>query len=126
MTTRSARTVSTSALTMKPCEAESERLIMIVAVGMVRLTDQVKLQHDNQQLLIRDLESPRMEGQQWRNDMRGLRLAAIWWQSTGPCGADGLGRLGFPRGSIGVLRSGRRLMAFGLYHNAEQRVIHIV
>jgi DNA-binding CsgD family transcriptional regulator len=47
-------------------------LIVIVAVGMVRLTDQVKLQHERQQLLIRDLESTRMEGQQWRNEMRGL------------------------------------------------------
>lgn len=47
-------------------------LIVIVAVGMVRLTDRVKQQYEQQQLLIRDLETARVEGMQWRNSMRGL------------------------------------------------------
>jgi len=47
-------------------------LIVIVAVGMVRLTDQVRLQYEEQQLLIRDLETARVEGMQWRSDMREL------------------------------------------------------
>ena len=47
-------------------------LIVIIAVGMVRLTDQVRQQYEKQQLLIRDLESARVEGMQWRNEMREL------------------------------------------------------
>jgi DNA-binding CsgD family transcriptional regulator len=47
-------------------------LIVIIAVGMVRLIDQVRQQYEKQQLLIRDLETARVEGMQWRNDMREL------------------------------------------------------
>jgi len=47
-------------------------LIVIVAVGVVRLSDQMKQQNAKQQLLNRDLEAARMEGMQWRNNMRDL------------------------------------------------------
>ncbi len=47
-------------------------LIVIIAVGMVRLSEQVGLQQERQKLLVRDLESARMEGLQWRNNMREL------------------------------------------------------
>ena len=47
-------------------------LIVIVAVSVVRLTEQVRQQYDEQQLLIRDLETTRAEGLQWRDSMRDL------------------------------------------------------
>jgi len=47
-------------------------LIVIIAVSMMRLSEQVGLQHERQQLMVRDLESARMEGLQWRNSMREL------------------------------------------------------
>ncbi|MCB1786141.1 MAG: response regulator transcription factor [Chromatiaceae bacterium] len=47
-------------------------LIISIAVGMVRLTDQVRQQHDQQQLLIRDLETARVEGMRWREHRREL------------------------------------------------------
>jgi DNA-binding CsgD family transcriptional regulator len=47
-------------------------LIVIIAVGMVRLTEQFKIQHETQMLLIRDLETARVEGMQWRNGMSDL------------------------------------------------------
>ncbi len=47
-------------------------LIVIVAVGMVRLTDQVQRQYDEQRLLIMDLETSRIEGMQWRESMSDL------------------------------------------------------
>ena len=47
-------------------------LIVVIAVGMVRLTDQVKQQYEKQLLLIRDLETARVEGMQWRNNMSDL------------------------------------------------------
>ncbi|MET0028884.1 MAG: LuxR C-terminal-related transcriptional regulator [Candidatus Thiodiazotropha sp.] len=47
-------------------------LIVIIAVGMVRLTEQIQVQHENQMLLIRDLETARVEGMQWREGMSGL------------------------------------------------------
>ena len=47
-------------------------LIVIVAVGMVRLTEQFKIQHETQMLLIRDLETARVEGMQWRSGMSDL------------------------------------------------------
>jgi DNA-binding CsgD family transcriptional regulator len=47
-------------------------LIVIIAVGMVRLTEQFKIQHETQMLLIRDLETARVEGMQWRSGMSDL------------------------------------------------------
>lgn len=47
-------------------------LIVIVAVGMVRLTDQVQRQYDEQRLQIMDLETSRLEGMQWRESMSDL------------------------------------------------------
>jgi len=47
-------------------------LIVIIAVGMVRLTDQVRQQYEEQHLLIRDLETARVEGLQWRSNMSEL------------------------------------------------------
>ncbi|MEW8587204.1 MAG: helix-turn-helix transcriptional regulator [Candidatus Thiodiazotropha sp.] len=47
-------------------------LIVIIAVGMVRLTEQFKIQHETQMLLIRDLETARVEGMQWRSGMSEL------------------------------------------------------
>jgi DNA-binding CsgD family transcriptional regulator len=47
-------------------------LIVIIAVGMVRLTEQFKIQHETQMLLIRDLETARVEGMEWRNGMSDL------------------------------------------------------
>ncbi|WP_125932002.1 helix-turn-helix transcriptional regulator [Thiosocius teredinicola] len=47
-------------------------LIVVIAVSMVHLTDQVRRQYEEQQLLIRDLESARIEGRQWRDSMRDL------------------------------------------------------
>jgi DNA-binding CsgD family transcriptional regulator len=47
-------------------------LIVIIAVGMVRLTEQFKIQHETQMLLIRDLETARVEGMQWRSNMSDL------------------------------------------------------
>jgi DNA-binding CsgD family transcriptional regulator len=47
-------------------------LIVIIAVGMVRLTEHFKIQHETQMLLIRDLETARVEGMQWRNGMSDL------------------------------------------------------
>jgi DNA-binding CsgD family transcriptional regulator len=47
-------------------------LIVIIAVGMVRLTEQVQQQHEKQMLLIKDLESARVEGMQWRDSMSDL------------------------------------------------------
>ncbi|MES9925185.1 MAG: helix-turn-helix transcriptional regulator [Candidatus Thiodiazotropha endolucinida] len=47
-------------------------LIVIIAVGMVRLTEQFKIQHEAQMLLIRDLETARVEGMQWRNSVSDL------------------------------------------------------
>lgn len=47
-------------------------LIVVVAVGMVRLIDQVRYQQETQLLLIRDLETARLEGLQWRNDRSDL------------------------------------------------------
>ncbi|MBK1730833.1 helix-turn-helix transcriptional regulator [Thiococcus pfennigii] len=49
-------------------------LIVTIAVGMVRLTDQMKHQYQQQQLLIRDLETARVEGMQWREKRRELML----------------------------------------------------
>jgi DNA-binding CsgD family transcriptional regulator len=47
-------------------------LIVIVAVGMVRLTEQVERHHEEQMLLIKDLEIARLEGEQWRESMSDL------------------------------------------------------
>ncbi len=47
-------------------------LIVIVAVGMVQLTEQFKIQRETQMLLIRDLETARVEGMQWRSGMSDL------------------------------------------------------
>ena len=47
-------------------------LIITIAVGMVRLTERFKQQHEEQMLLIRDLETARIEGMQWRSDMSEL------------------------------------------------------
>lgn len=47
-------------------------LIVVIAVGMVRLTEQVRFQHEKQLLLIRDLETARLEGLQWRHDRSDL------------------------------------------------------
>jgi DNA-binding CsgD family transcriptional regulator len=47
-------------------------LIIIIAVGMVRLTEQFKIQHETQMLLIRDLETARVEGMEWRRGMSDL------------------------------------------------------
>ncbi|MET0067152.1 MAG: helix-turn-helix transcriptional regulator [Candidatus Thiodiazotropha sp.] len=47
-------------------------LIVIIAVGMVRLTEQFRTHRETQMLLIRDLETARVEGMQWRNGMSGL------------------------------------------------------
>ncbi len=47
-------------------------LIVIIAVGMVHLTEQVRESRDQQRLLIRDLETARIEGQQWRESMSDL------------------------------------------------------
>ncbi len=47
-------------------------LIIIVAVGMVRLMEQVQDHHDKQMLLIKDLETARIEGMQWRDSMSDL------------------------------------------------------
>lgn len=47
-------------------------LIVIIAVGMVRLTEQVREHHDRQMLLIKDLETARVEGMQWRDSMSDL------------------------------------------------------
>lgn len=47
-------------------------LVVAIAVGMVRLTDRVRQQHEEHQLMIRDLESARLEGRQWRDNMREL------------------------------------------------------
>jgi DNA-binding CsgD family transcriptional regulator len=47
-------------------------LIVIIAVGMVRLTEQFSIQHETQMLLIRDLETARVEGMQWRSNMSDL------------------------------------------------------
>ena len=45
-------------------------LIVIVAVSMVRLADQMERHHEEQRLLIRDLQTTREEGLRWREDMR--------------------------------------------------------
>ena len=47
-------------------------LIVITAVGVVRVLDQMQLQHQQQMSLIRDLEIARAEGIKWRDDMREL------------------------------------------------------
>ncbi len=47
-------------------------LIVIIAVGMVRLTEHVRHQHEEQMLLIKDLETSRVEGMQWRDSMSHL------------------------------------------------------
>ncbi|MES9939124.1 MAG: helix-turn-helix transcriptional regulator [Candidatus Thiodiazotropha sp. 6PLUC2] len=47
-------------------------LIVIVAVGMVRLIEQINIQHETQMLLIKDLETARVEGMQWRGKMSDL------------------------------------------------------
>jgi DNA-binding CsgD family transcriptional regulator len=47
-------------------------LIVIIAVGMVRLTEQVEQHHEKQMLLIKDLETARIEGMQWRENMSHL------------------------------------------------------
>ena len=47
-------------------------LIVITAVGMVRVMDQMQRQHHTQLSLIRDLEIARTEGIKWRDDMREL------------------------------------------------------
>jgi DNA-binding CsgD family transcriptional regulator len=47
-------------------------LIVIVAVGMVRLMEQVQENQDKQMLLIKDLETARLEGMQWRDSMSDL------------------------------------------------------
>jgi DNA-binding CsgD family transcriptional regulator len=47
-------------------------LIVIIAVSMVRLTDEVKRHYEEQQLLIRDLETTREEGLRWRENMRDV------------------------------------------------------
>lgn len=47
-------------------------VIVIIAVGMVRMTDQVQLHHEKQMLLIKDLETTRVESMQWRTKMSGL------------------------------------------------------
>jgi DNA-binding CsgD family transcriptional regulator len=47
-------------------------LIVIIVVGMVRLTEQVELQYEKQMLLIKDLETARVEGMQWRDSMSDL------------------------------------------------------
>ncbi|MCM8854749.1 MAG: helix-turn-helix transcriptional regulator [Candidatus Thiodiazotropha sp.] len=47
-------------------------LIVIIAVGMVRLTEQFNIQHETQMLLIKDLETARVEGMQWRSGMSDL------------------------------------------------------
>jgi DNA-binding CsgD family transcriptional regulator len=47
-------------------------LIVIIAVGMVRLTEQIEQQHEKQMLLIKDLETARVEGMQWRDSMSDL------------------------------------------------------
>ncbi|MEW8507732.1 MAG: helix-turn-helix transcriptional regulator [Candidatus Thiodiazotropha sp.] len=47
-------------------------LIVIIAVGMVRLTEQFRIQHETQMLLIRDLETARVEGMEWRSGMSNL------------------------------------------------------
>ncbi|MCU7935088.1 MAG: helix-turn-helix transcriptional regulator [Candidatus Thiodiazotropha sp. (ex Dulcina madagascariensis)] len=47
-------------------------LIVIIAVSMVRLTEQVHQHHEKQLLLIRDLETARIEGLQWRRGMSDL------------------------------------------------------
>lgn len=47
-------------------------LIIVIAVSVVRLTGEVKRNHWEQQLLIRDLESTREAGVQWRSRMHDL------------------------------------------------------
>jgi DNA-binding CsgD family transcriptional regulator len=47
-------------------------LIVIIAVGMVRLTEQFKIHQETQMLLIRDLETARVEGMEWRSGMSDL------------------------------------------------------
>jgi DNA-binding CsgD family transcriptional regulator len=47
-------------------------LIVITAVGVMHLLEQLKRQHQEQMMLIRELEIARAEGEQWRNDMREL------------------------------------------------------
>lgn len=47
-------------------------LIVLTAVGVVHLSGRMERQHEEQLLLVRDLEVARAEGAQWRTDMRGL------------------------------------------------------
>ncbi len=47
-------------------------LIVLTAAGVVYLLQRTKRQHEEQMLLLRDLEVARAEGAQWRSDMREI------------------------------------------------------
>lgn len=47
-------------------------LIVIIAVGMVRLIEQMQNHYEKQMLLIKGLEAARIEGMQWRESMGDL------------------------------------------------------
>jgi DNA-binding CsgD family transcriptional regulator len=47
-------------------------LIVIVAVGMVRLIEQININQETQMLLIKDLQTARIEGLEWRSKMSDL------------------------------------------------------